>query len=64
MEEINTNINWESLSKKEKKLRLFAEQKKTLDAFLERGAITKAQYDKSYTDLKLKMGIEDEGEER
>ena len=31
----------------EKKRELFLNQKDTLDKFLERGAITKAQYDKS-----------------
>ena len=43
----------------EKKYQLFLTQKATLDAFLERGAITKQQYDKSYGDLKLKMGFSD-----
>ena len=42
----------------EKKKQLFIEQKKTLDAFLERGAISKAQYDKSYGDLVKLMGME------
>ncbi len=42
----------------EKKLQLFRRQKETLDAFLRRGAISQAQYDKSLGDLKLKMGIE------
>jgi hypothetical protein len=42
----------------EKKKRLFIEQKKTLDAFLERGAISRAQYDKSYGDLVKLMGME------
>ena len=53
------NTEWQNLSPEQKKRRLFDEQKKTLDAFLQRGAITKQQYNKSYTDLKLKMGIED-----
>ena len=43
----------------EKKKSLFIEQKKTLDTFLERGAISKAQYDKSYGDLVRLMGMED-----
>ena len=42
----------------EKKRSLFIEQKKTLDAFLERGAISRAQYDKSYGDLVRLMGME------
>ena len=42
-----------------KKISLFLEQKKTLDIFLSNGAITKAQYDKSYGDLVRLMGMED-----
>lgn len=38
---------------------LFLEQKKTLDIFLANGAITKAQYDKSYGDLVRLMGMEE-----
>ena len=38
---------------------LFLRQKRTLDLFLERGTITKAQYDKSLGDLIEKMGMRD-----
>ena len=38
---------------------LFLEQKKTLDIFLANGAITKAQYAKSYGDLVALMGMEE-----
>jgi len=55
---------WETLSPEEKKYQLFLNQKATLDAFLARGAITKAQYDKSFGDLKAKMGIETETNNR
>ncbi len=41
---------------------LFAAQKKTLDLFLERGAISPQQYDKSLHDLIEKMGIQDESD--
>ena len=41
----------------EKKRQLFLDQKKTLDMFLEKGAITQAQYNKSLGDLREKMGI-------
>lgn len=41
----------------EKKLELFGEQKRTLLLFLEKGAISKEQYEKSFGDLKAKMGI-------
>ena len=50
---------WEALSPEEKKYQLFLNQKATLDSFLARGAITKAQYDKSFGDLKAKMGFDD-----
>ena len=56
-------IEWEKLTPEEKKKQLFFRQKKLLDTFLERNAISKAQYDKSLGDLQDKMnmhGIEDE----
>lgn len=49
----------ETESYKEKLRQLYYEQKKTLDLFLERGAISKAQYDKSFGDLTAKMKIDD-----
>ena len=42
----------------EQLIQLYFDQKHTLDLFLERGAITKAQYDKSLRDLTEKMGME------
>ena len=48
---------WEKLSPEQKKIQLYLEQKKTLEAFLERGAISKAQFDKSLGDLTVKMGM-------
>ena len=53
-------IDWEALTPEEKKKQLFLKQKNTLDLFLERNAISKAQYDKSLGDLIDKMGIDDE----
>lgn len=47
----------------EKKKELFLKQKKTLDTFLLTGAITQAQYDKSYGDLVVKMGMQEVAEE-
>ena len=41
----------------EKKKELFRNQKQLLDTFLEHGAISQAQYDKSLGDLIRKMGI-------
>ena len=43
------------LSSAEKKHKLFLDQKATLDLFLERGAISKKQYEKSLHDLRVKM---------
>ena len=48
---------WAKLSLEEKKRQLFLNQKKTLDLFLERKAISQAQYDKSLGDLRQKMGF-------
>jgi len=39
-------------------LKLFQSQKQTMDAFLVRGAISRAQYDKSLKALKQKMGLD------
>jgi len=52
------NKEWPDLSPEEKKVQLFLNQKQTLDLFLERGAISRAQYDKSLGDLREKMGGE------
>ena len=49
----------ENLTPEEKKKQLFLKQKQTLDLFLERNAISKAQYDKSLGDLREKMGMQD-----
>lgn len=50
-------MDTQEITYQEKNLRLFIEQKKTLDLFLERGAISKAQHDKSLGDLIAKMKI-------
>ena len=50
---------WNDLSPEEKKVQLFLNQKQTLDLFLERGAISQAQYDKSLGDLREKMGVKE-----
>lgn len=47
--------DWASLSHKEKNRFLFLRQKELLDMFLERGAISQAQHDKSLHDLIEKM---------
>lgn len=48
---------WSSLNYKEKNWVLFLRQKTTLDTFLNHGAISQAQHDKSLHDLMEKMGI-------
>ena len=55
-------LEWERLSPEEKKKQLYLNQKQTLEAFLERGAISKAQFDKSLGDLTVKMGMSLTGE--
>lgn len=54
-----SQIVWENLTPEEKRKQLFLKQKKTLDLFLKRNAISKAQYDKSLGDLIEKMGMHD-----
>ena len=53
--------DWEKLSPEEKKVQLYLKQKKLLDDFLERGAISRAQYEKSFGDLTIKMGMQTYG---
>ena len=52
------------LSAAEKKKQLFLAQKETLLTFLEKGAISRAQFDKSFGDLCRKMGFPEEINER
>ena len=49
--------NRSGLSPEEKKKELYLRPKRILDDFLERGAITQAQYNKSLGDLTEKMGM-------
>ena len=46
------------LPPEDKRVRLYLKQKKMLLDFLERGAISKAQFDKSFGDLTEKMGMQ------
>ena len=48
--------DWEHLSPEEKKKELYLKQKRLLQTFLERHAITKEQYEKSLGDLTEKTG--------
>lgn len=56
-QDINAGKAWEDMNSQEKKKALFFRQKDTLDKFLERHAISQAQYDKSLHDLIVKMKI-------
>lgn len=49
---------WERLSSEEKRIQLYLKQKETLDLFLKKGTISRAQYDKSFGDLTEKMGMQ------
>ena len=57
MDAIRESGDWSSLTYEEKNRQLFLRQKKTLDMFLERGAISQTQHDKSLRDLIEKMGL-------
>ena len=46
------------MTAEEKKRDLYLRQKQLLDTFLEHGAISQAQYEKSLGDLTVKMGID------
>ncbi|MBQ9686076.1 MAG: hypothetical protein IJV41_05920 [Oscillospiraceae bacterium] len=52
---INTQ-EWEKLTYKEKNHQLFLREKALLAGFLEHGAISQTQHDKSFHDLIEKMG--------
>ena len=49
--ETKNKDNWEQMSHEEKNHVLFLKQKALLDQFLEKGAISQAQHDKSLNDL-------------
>ena len=55
-EEADNWLNWSSLTHEQKNHQLFLKQKALLDQFLEKGAISEAQHDKSLHDLIEKMG--------
>lgn len=53
-----SNPAWDNLSYAEKNQQLFLKQKETLDLFLEHGAISRTQHDKSLHDLEEKMSCD------
>ena len=48
---------WEMADHDEKNRLLYLKQKALLELFLQRGAITRAQFEKSLHDLTVKMGF-------
>ena len=54
---MKTNLTSNDFDLTKKQKALFEQQKRTLDLFLERKAISKEQYDKSLNTLIEKMGI-------
>ena len=55
---LDNSADWNKLTHEQKNHQLYLKQKALLDQFLERGAITQAQHDKSLHDLTVKMGEE------
>ncbi len=51
-------IEWEKMTDEQKRVELYNRQVKMLRMFLERNAISKEQFDKSYHDLTVKMGMD------
>ena len=51
-------IIWSELTAEEKKIQLYLKQKRMLETFRERNAISKEQYEKSLADLTAKVGME------
>ena len=49
---------YEQMTPEEKRRNLYNKQKELLDTFLEHGAISQLQYDKSLRDLTEKMGYQ------
>ena len=56
-EKTQKQMEWEQMNPAQKKKQLFLNQKELLDKFLERHAISQAQYQNSLGDLRLKMGF-------
>lgn len=55
------SLAWIKLTYEEKQKQLFLNQKNMLLSFLERNAISQAQFDKSFGDLMIKMGYDENG---
>jgi hypothetical protein len=57
LERATENTLWASMSAEEKNRQLFRKQKELLDLFLEKGAISREQHDRSLRDLRRKMKL-------
>ena len=55
--EFENNPSWDQADHEEKNRQLYLKQKAMLELFLERGAISRAQFEKSLHDLTEKMGF-------
>lgn len=55
---MENNKPYSEMTPEEKKIDLYLRQKKTLEDFLERNAISKEQFEKSLGDLTKKMGMQ------
>ena len=53
---LDNRADWDKLTHEQKNHQLYLKQKQMLDMFLEHGAISQAQHDKSLHDLTEKMG--------
>ena len=56
--------NISAYSAEEKRRQLYERQVELLNTFLASGAISRAQYDKSYGDLTAKMGFREQPEKK
>ena len=56
----HTDASWKTLSYEDKNRLLFERQKMMLADFLENGAMSKAQYEKSLHDLTEKLGMKEQ----
>ena len=56
MNDIKDNTDPREPSPEDKKYALYLRQKALLETFLEKGAISQRQFDKSFHDLTVKMG--------
>ena len=55
-DQIARQHNWERMTPEEKRRQLFRQQRETLEAFLARNAITRAQYDRGLREMSDVLG--------